>query len=69
MAEEQENVEETSEEEADAEEQEAAEEEAKKNEQRVMCYISKRMVPISDTVEVVYSQTKKYRVLPEFIKY
>lgn len=35
----------------------------------VMCYISKQMVPMTDTVEVQYSPGKKFRVLPRYIKY
>jgi hypothetical protein len=38
-------------------------------EELIMCYISKKMVPISETVEVKYGATKKYRVLPKFVKY
>jgi hypothetical protein len=34
-----------------------------------MCYISKQLVPVSDTVEVQYSTDKKYRVLPRYVKY
>ncbi|MFT4704853.1 MAG: hypothetical protein ACI81R_002561 [Bradymonadia bacterium] len=39
------------------------------DEQLIMCYISKQMVPISETVEVNYGGNKKYRVLPKFVKY
>lgn len=49
--------------------EEGEEEQEEKKEELVMCYISKRMVPMSHTTEVVYSATKKYRVLPEFIRY
>lgn len=35
---------------------------------KIMCYVSKRMVPFEDTVEVEYSPGKKYRVLPQFVK-
>lgn len=38
-------------------------------EEQIMCYISKQMVPISETVEVNYGNNKKYRVLPRYIKY
>jgi len=38
-------------------------------EEQIMCYISKQMVPISETVEVNYGNNKKYRVLPKYIKY
>lgn len=37
--------------------------------EKVMCYISKQLVPVSDTVEVQYSADKKYRVLPRYVKY
>ena len=48
------------------EEVEATEEE---EEQRIMCFISKKMVPISQTVEVEYMPHKKVRVLPKYIRY
>ncbi len=38
-------------------------------EQRIMCFISKKMVPISQTVEVEYMPHKKVRVLPKYIRY
>ncbi len=47
---------------------EATEEEVVKDE-LVMCYVSKRMVRTSETIEVVYSPTRKYRVLPEFKRF
>jgi hypothetical protein len=40
-----------------------------KAEEKVMCYVSKKLVPISETVEVQYSADKKYRVLPRYVKY
>lgn len=39
------------------------------SEELIMCYVSKQMVPISETVEVLYGGQKKYRVLPKYIKY
>ena len=51
------------------EQQDNAEAGQPREDQMVMCYVSKRMVPMSQTVEVVYSQTTKYRVLPEFVRY
>ena len=39
------------------------------NEELIMCYVSKQMVPISETVEVKYGPKKKYRVLPKYVKY
>lgn len=38
-------------------------------EELIMCYISKKMVPISETVEVAYGGNKKFRVLPRYVKY
>ena len=35
----------------------------------IMCYVSKKMVPISETVEVPYSAGKKHRVLARYIRY
>ena len=35
----------------------------------IMCYVSKKMVPIDETVEISYGGNKKYRVLPEYVKY
>ena len=37
--------------------------------QKIMCFISKKMVPIEDTVEVDYAPGKSYRVLPQYIKF
>lgn len=39
------------------------------NEQKIMCFVSKKMVPISQTVEVEYMPHKKVRVLPHYIRY
>lgn len=36
---------------------------------KIMCFVSKRMVPIEDTVEVEYSPGKSYRVLEKFVRY
>ena len=44
-------------------------EETKADEQKIMCFVSKMMVPISETVEVEYKPHKKVRVLPKYIKY
>lgn len=38
-------------------------------EQKIMCFISKKMVPTLDTVEVEYAPRKLVRVLPKYIKY
>lgn len=40
-----------------------------KNEQKIMCFVSKKMVPISETVEVEYMPHKKVQVLPKYIRY
>jgi hypothetical protein len=46
-----------------------AEETPKADEQKIMCFVSKKMVPISETVEVEYMPHKKVRVLPHYIRY
>lgn len=38
-------------------------------EQKIMCFVSKKMVPTSSTVEVEYAPRKLVRVLPKYIKY
>ena len=38
-------------------------------EPKIMCYVSKRMVPKSQTVEVEYSAGKKVWVLAKYIRY
>lgn len=40
-----------------------------KSEQKIMCFVSKQMVPQSETVEVEYAPRKKVRVLPKYVKY
>ena len=52
-----------------AENVEQAEETPKVDEQKIMCFVSKKMVPISETVEVEYMPHKKVRVLPHYIRY
>lgn len=39
------------------------------DEQKIMCFVSKKMVPMSQTVEVEYMPHKKVRVLPQYIKF
>lgn len=39
------------------------------SEQKIMCFVSKKMVPMSETVEVEYMPHKKVNVLPKYIKY
>ena len=41
----------------------------KKEEQKIMCFVSKKMVPLSATIEVEYAPGKKVRVLPEYVKF
>ena len=41
----------------------------KPSEQKIMCFVSKEMVPLSSTVEVEYSHGKKVRVLPRYVKF
>lgn len=45
-------------------EQEAGE----KKSEKIMCFVSKKMVPMEDTVEIEYQGHKKVRVLPKYIK-
>ena len=52
-----------------SEETEAPESPSPEKEELIMCYISKQMVPISETVEVGYGANKKYRVLPRYVRY
>jgi hypothetical protein len=37
--------------------------------EKIMCFVSKKMVPIEDTVELEIQQNKKVRVLPKYVKY
>jgi hypothetical protein len=62
MAEENENV--------DAAEAAAEATEPKKpTGQKIMCFVSKQMVPLEETIEIEYAPRKKVRVLPKYIKY
>lgn len=38
-------------------------------EQKIMCFVSKKMVPLAATVEVEYAPGKKVRVLPKYVKF
>ena len=72
MAEEEaENQEQPEQEEVEAQEEEAAEEEEEERGggQKIMCFVSKEMVPINETVELEYMPGKKVRVTPKYIKY
>lgn len=37
--------------------------------EKIMCFVSKKMVAIEDTVELEVQPHKKVRVLPKYIKY
>lgn len=37
--------------------------------QKIMCFVSKEMVPINQTVELEYMPGKKVRVLPKYVKF
>ena len=53
----------------EAYEVEEQEEEVKEAEPKIMCFVSKQMVPVSETVEVEYAPRKKVHVLPKYIKF
>lgn len=36
---------------------------------QIMCFVSKKMVPIEDTVEVEYSPGQAYRVQSKYVRY
>lgn len=38
-------------------------------EPKIMCYVSKVMVPLSQTVEVEYEKGKSFRVLPRYVHF
>lgn len=38
-------------------------------EAKIMCYVSKMMVPLSQTVEIEYEKGTRFRVQPKYIKY
>lgn len=44
-------------------------EEKRPSGQKIMCFVSKKMVPLEDTIEIEYQPRKKVRVLPKYIKY
>ena len=54
-------------------ESEGQEEEVEKEKQysgeKIMCFVSKQMVPIEETVELEVQEHKKVRVLPKYIKF
>ena len=45
------------------------EEVPEKKVEKIMCFVSKQMVPVTDTIEVEYAKNKKVRVLPKYVKY
>lgn len=69
MAEENEEELEDQTEQEEASEEGEDEEEESRGGQKIMCFVSKEMVPINDTVEIEYGPGKKVRVLPKYIKY
>ena len=36
---------------------------------KIMCFVSKSMVPIEDTIEVEYAKGKSYRVLEQYVRF
>ena len=54
---------------AKEDEPKGAEPREEKAEPKIMCYVSKEMVPVSKTVEVEYSHGKTFRVLPKYVKF
>ena len=42
---------------------------AEEKSQKIMCFVSKQMVPLSETVEIEYAPRKKVRVMPKYVKY
>ena len=55
--------------EVEVEDAEVTEESAPKNEEKVTCYLSKRQVPISVTVELKYHDAGTQRVLASLVKF
>ena len=45
------------------------EETAARDEELVTCYVSKRMVPRSQTVEVTYAPGKVHFILPQYVRF
>jgi len=48
---------------------ESTKQEPKEAQPKIMCYISKKMVPIDETIEIPYDSNKSFRVMPRYIKY
>lgn len=66
MAEEQEETPEEPESEGESEEEEKKKQYSG---EKIMCFVSKEMVPIEETVELEVQEHKKVRVLPKYIKF
>ena len=49
--------------------EEEVEQEEEYSGRKIMCFVSKRMVPIEDTEEVEYSPGTSYRVAKKYIRY
>jgi len=64
MAEEEKGAEEATEQKAAADQ-----EERDTGGQKIMCFVSKEMVPINQTVELEYMPGKKVRVMPKYVKF
>ncbi len=66
-----EEEEEQTQEDVDTDDAQEEEEEEKKqySGEKIMCFVSKQMVPIEETVELEVQEHKKVRVLPKYIKY
>ncbi len=61
--------EDTSQEASSEEEQQEEEEQKQYSGEKIMCFVSKQMVPIEETVELEVQEHKKVRVLPKYIKF
>ncbi len=55
--------------EGEGEGEEAQEEKKQYSGEKIMCFVSKQMVPIEETVELEVQEHKKVRVLPKYIKF
>lgn len=69
MADEEQPEEMESAEEAGGEEGEEEAPEKQYSGEKIMCFVSKQMVPIEETVELEVKEHKKVRVLPKYIKF
>ena len=69
MAEEEETTQEEGSESEEGTAEEPEEEQKEYSGEKIMCFVSKQMVPIEDTVELEVQEHKKVRVLPKYIKF